>query len=115
MNPSDTENGSGAISTPVPNAPKTGNAPVEPIAEIPDVDVVYKPPVWSEEQVSRVMLLFVSLGLFGMTILLSFIVVATGSDQTWERTSDLLGTIIPVETLIIGAAVSYYFKSASSE
>ncbi len=87
----------------------------EAIPAIPDVDELYSPPVWTEEQTARMMLLFVSLGLFGLTIFLSFIVVATGSDSTWERTSDLLGTIIPVETLIIGAAVSYYFKSASSD
>lgn len=60
---------------------------------------------------ARVVLLVASLILLLITILLAFITAWFGSDATFERVQVILNLTVPVETLILGAAVSYYFKT----
>jgi hypothetical protein len=65
------------------------------------------------EDSARIVLLLVALILFAATLITGFGIVIGGSDSMWDRASEFLGIVFPVETLILGAAVSYYFKSDS--
>jgi len=58
-------------------------------------------------------LVFSSLLMFLITIIAGFIAAVVGDADTWDRVSEVLHIAIPVESLIIGGAVAYYFKSQS--
>lgn len=97
--------------TPAVVGPVTIESAIVGVEPIPDIDLSYEPPIWSEMQLGRILMLLGAFGLFGVTLIASFCVAVWGSSDSWSRVTDLLNAIIPVETLIIGAAVSYYFKT----
>jgi len=59
----------------------------------------------------RAMLALASLAIFTITIIGAFLVAALGSSDAWTRVADLLDILLPIETLIIGGAVSFYYAS----
>lgn len=80
-------------------------------APVPDIDdAPVKVKSTSDEDV-RMVLLILTFALLFITVTAAFFVAVWGSPESWDRVSQLLQAIIPVETLVLGAAVSYYFKS----
>lgn len=78
-----------------------------PVGDLDDVDPRLKrnlTDIGRQQMASSAILLLV------FTIAGAFAVAAWGSQEAWTRVEDLLQIVIPVETLIIGAAVSYYFN-----
>jgi hypothetical protein len=78
---------------------------------VEDVDEAYVAPNFSAEDTGRLLMLVVSLGLFAATLLVAFSMLPFVTNTTWDRIQALLSAIIPVETLMIGAAASYYYKT----
>jgi hypothetical protein len=60
---------------------------------------------------ARIMLLVIALLLFGFTVAFGAISSVWVGPRKWDQVKDVMTAVIPVETLIIGGAVTYWFKS----
>ena len=51
---------------------------------------------------------------FGLTVILSFIMIYL--DRNWTNTKELIQTLLPAETALLGSALGFYFgaKTTSS-
>lgn len=81
-----------------------GDTNIDEASEIPEVP-------FSVDRVRR-NLAYASLGIFAATVLLGFFGAFTGTAQGWAQTKELLQIVIPVESIIIGGAVAFYYSSA---
>lgn len=83
----------------------------EDVGEVEDIDQVTVRTKRTADEDARVTLLTGTFFLLFGTVIAAYAVAVWGSADDWDRVSQLLQAIIPVETLILGAAVSYYFKT----